>query len=318
MKVYPFTGAPVHVAINQNVAFVKVSLWGAPGQGVPNYGGYKEAGGKGGVTEGVLAVRAGDMLTITVGGSNGYNGGGTTGLDGSACSAGGGATDLRRNGASFGHRIMVAGGGGGYGQVWAGYVNPTCGQNTVNSGHTFGIPNECCDRNVLHAGATWAGGGPPGGELDDHLDNVTFPLVTLSGGSGGSGTQSRGGTLRFGLSTPTGVGGTLGQGGQCIRRCFTNNGYVYGGGGGGGGYFGGSGGPDCDGNGYGWYGGGGSGYVSNEIINGTASSKGGLVRPAESFLDINGFAYVAEMPQLRKRWVFACNGAANAWTCPEP
>jgi hypothetical protein len=48
------------------------------------------------------------------------------------------------------------------------------------------------------------------------------------------------------------------------------------------------------------------------------------VRPADSTLVINGFAYVTElpampvMPQPRKRWVFACGSAANAWTCPEP
>ena len=44
MKVYPFTGAPVPVAVNQNVAFVKVSLWGAAGQGgfQPGQGGWQD------------------------------------------------------------------------------------------------------------------------------------------------------------------------------------------------------------------------------------------------------------------------------------
>ena len=85
--------------------------------------------------------------------------------------------------------------------------------------------------NIGHAGVTWAGGGPAGGKLDDRLDNVTFPEIQAaggirsSGGSGGSGTQSRGGTLRFGLPTPVGVAGSLGQGGQCLRRCSTNIGH---------------------------------------------------------------------------------------------
>lgn len=297
MKVYSFTAAPAPVVLNANVPFVKVSLWGAPGQG-GRQDFAQDSGGKGGLTEGFLALNPGDSLTITVGGNNGYNGGGATGTDGSACAAGGGATDLRKNGNSLEHRIMVAGGGGGFGQSWAGYVNSSCGGYRMHiTGHTFGIPNACCHINLAHAGVTWAGGGPPGGEPDDRLDAVTFPRVnpTHYGGSGGSGTQSRGGTLRFGLSTPNGVEGSFGQGGKCIKRCVTNIGHQVGGGGGGGGYFGGSGGPDCDSSGYGFFGGGGSGYVSNQVMNGLASSSGGLVRPHARTGVVNGFAYVTEL-----------------------
>jgi len=89
-----------------------------------------------------------------------------------------GPTDLRKNGASLGHRIMVAGGGGGFGQSWAAYFNCGGQQLGMNTGHTFGLTNNaCCHMHVGHAGVTWAGGGPPGGELDDHLDNVTFPDI---------------------------------------------------------------------------------------------------------------------------------------------
>jgi hypothetical protein len=305
MKVYPFTGAPVVVALDGGCSagcYVKVSLWGSPGEGGIRPPNEYSAGGKGGLTEGIVPFNAGDTLTITVGGNNGYNGGGTTGTDGSTCFAGGGATDLRKNGASLGHRIMVAGGGGGYGQSWAGYFGCGGSGRQHATGHTFGITNNaCCHMNFGHAGVTWAGGGPPGGELDDRLDNVTFPYILEaggiqnSGGSGGSGTQSRGGTLRFGLATPVGVAGSLGQGGQCLRRCRTNMGHHVGSGGGGGGYYGGSGGPQCDGNGYGWYGGGGSGYVSNDIIDGTVSSRGGLVRPAGLNRIVHGFAYVTQL-----------------------
>ena len=297
MMVYAFTAAPVPVVLNANVPFVKLSLWGAPGQG-GRQDFAQDSGGKGGLTEGFLALNAGDSLTITVGGNNGYNGGGTTGTDGSACAAGGGATDLRKNGNLLEHRIMVAGGGGGFGQSWAGYVNSSCGGYRMHiTGHTFGIPNACCHMNIGHDGVTWAGGGPPGGEPDDRLDDVTFPRLhpTHYGGSGGSGTQSRGGTLRFGLFTLNGVEGSLGQGGKCIKRCITNMGHQVGGGGGGGGYYGGSGAPDCDGSGYGYFGGGGSGYVSNEVFHGSASSAGGLVRPYARTGVVNGFAYVTEL-----------------------
>ena len=306
MKVYAFTGAPVQGAVDPNVRFVKVSLWGAPGEGgrQDGYSQIQESGGKGGLTEGFVAVNPGDTLTITVGGNNGYNGGGTTGTDGSTCFAGGGATDLRKNGASLGHRIMVAGGGGGFGHSLAGYmidysnVNyfSSCGGYNLHiTGHTFGLPNACCHINIGHAGVTWAGGGPPGGELDDHLDNVWISsTIRPNGVSGGSGTQSRGGKFRV-MPTPFGVEGSFGQGGKCIRRCVTNMFRLLVGGGGGGGYYGGSGGLDCDGNGYGFFGGGGSGYVSKEVINGWASSKGGLLRPYTSTRVINGFAYVTEL-----------------------
>jgi len=314
MKVYAFTGAPVPVTVNANVPFVKVSLWGAPGQG-GRQDAAQDSGGKGGLTEGFLALNTGDTLTLTVGGNSGYNGGGTTGADGSPCAAGGGATDLRKNGVLLGHRIMVAGGGGGFGQSWAGYVNSSCGGSRLHiTGHTFGLPNACCHINVGHAGVTWAGGGPPGGEPDDHLDDVTFPRLnpTHYGGSGGSGTQTRGGTLRFGLTTPNGVEGSLGQGGKCIKQCITNMGHQVGGGGGGGGYYGGSGGPDCDGSGYGYFGGGGSGYVSNEVIAGSASSAGGLVRPYTQTGVVNGFAYVTELLEAPPASLSATPTAASA------
>lgn len=311
MKVYAFTAAPVPVALNANVPFVKVSLWGAPGQG-GQQDFSQDSGGKGGFTEGFLALNAGDLLTITVGGNSGYNGGGTMGTDGSACAAGGGATDLRKNGNLLEHRMMVAGGGGGFGQSWAGYANSSCGGYRMHiTGHTFGIPNACCHINVAHAGVTWAGGGPPGGEPDDRLDDVTFPQLNPNGGSGGSGTQSRGGTLRFGLSTPNGVQGSLGQGGKCIKQCITNMGHQVGGGGGGGGYYGGSGGPDCDSSGYGYFGGGGSGYVSSQVIHGSASSAGGLVRPHARTGVVNGFAYVAELLQAPPAALSAIPTAAS-------
>ena len=234
MKVFTFTGAPQVISGSNpshmwsDTRYVKWSLWGAPGQG---------SGGKGGLTEGVIAHSYFDWYSITIGGTDGYNGGGV----GSNCPSGGGATDVRKNGDTLAHRVMVAGGGGGFGQHWAGFMVSNCGQS---GGHFLGLPNACCDMNIdlYHQGITWAGhsGGPPAGELDDRLDEVTFPLwsddrwVQLSGGCGGSGTQTNGGTLRFGISTPTGVEGSLGQGGMC-RRCLTNMGAIVGSGGGGGG-----------------------------------------------------------------------------------
>ena len=69
------------------------------------------AGGKGGKVTATVLLKKGDKITITVGGQDGYNGGGT-----GTISNGGGATDIRINQV----KIAVAGGGGGGNAVYNG------------------------------------------------------------------------------------------------------------------------------------------------------------------------------------------------------
>jgi hypothetical protein len=81
----------------------------------------------------VLSVTPGDVLTIYVGGSNGYNGGGLPGV--STCTAamggiGGGGSDVRLNGTSLANRVIVGGGGGGAG----GSRVMGCGRGTGGGG----------------------------------------------------------------------------------------------------------------------------------------------------------------------------------------
>lgn len=71
-------------------------------------GGNTGRGGQGGTAYGEIYLNANEVLTLYVGGSNGYNGGGTST---NQASIGGGGTDIRRNGSSLANRIIVAGGG---------------------------------------------------------------------------------------------------------------------------------------------------------------------------------------------------------------
>ena len=95
-----------------------IQVWGAQG-------GYRTTaanGGKGGYSEGTINLNYGEKLYIYVGGSGntggpsgGFNGGGSK----TTYPGGGGATDVRVEGNTLYHRIIVAGGGGSDGA--AGY-----------------------------------------------------------------------------------------------------------------------------------------------------------------------------------------------------
>ncbi len=84
---------------------VQVTAVGAPGSGAPGMT------SRGATVTGSFASWSGVPIFITVGGEgnfDGYNGGGLGG--------GGGASDIRVGGPELEHRVLVAGGGGGWGQ----------------------------------------------------------------------------------------------------------------------------------------------------------------------------------------------------------
>jgi len=72
-------------------------------------------GGKGGKVTAAVALSKNEEILIYVGGMNGYHGGGIGNR-----SSGGGATDVRKGGNGLSDRILVAGGGGGANQIYAG------------------------------------------------------------------------------------------------------------------------------------------------------------------------------------------------------
>jgi hypothetical protein len=98
---YNYTGNVQNILIPQGVTNIYCEIVGASGAG--------SSPGLGAVVKGYLTVQSGQTLNLYVGGTNGYNGGGSSGI-----ASGGGATDIRINGTNLNNRVIVAGGGGGY------------------------------------------------------------------------------------------------------------------------------------------------------------------------------------------------------------
>lgn len=97
---YHYTGTSVDYIVPYAGVY-NIYAWGAQGGRAGSY-----SGGKGGRVYGCLYLDAGEKLTLTVGGQNGYNGGGTATLYG----AGGGATRVVSDKKGT---LLVGGGGGG-------------------------------------------------------------------------------------------------------------------------------------------------------------------------------------------------------------
>jgi hypothetical protein len=207
-KVYTFnyTGAVQTLTVPTNIKRINLEVYGA--KGAFSYSGN---GGKS-VGEYVLDPAKGRILYIYVGGTTGWNGGGTAynGSYGNAC--GGGASDVRLVPATTGSwydtahtswptdasllsRIIVAGGGGGIASTSYGYAGAgggLSGSNAAQGGST---------------GATQTSGG---------LGNTM-----------GSATRSPSGGFGYGGSMSGGAGGGGGWYGG-----GSSNMYTYGGGGG--------------------------------------------------------------------------------------
>ena len=169
---FAYTGGAQTYTVPAGVTSLRVDLAGASGGAVA----YQGAPGLGGRVQAVLAVTAGEVLTLYVGGAGsggtgGYNGGGN------GFAGGGGATDLRQGGSGQPNRVLVAGGGGGTANI--GGSNPPgggCGGGLVacNGGQTYGTGG---------AGGGQTGSGPNGGAGN-----------TLGGGGGGGYQGGGGGT----------------------------------------------------------------------------------------------------------------------------
>ena len=124
------------------------SLTAAGAQG-GNYGSYK--GGLGGKAEGTFWLNAGDVITYTIGGQNGYNGGGKATIYGN----GGGATTVVS--AEKGVLLVAAGGGGATGVANGGAGGTTLSGNLLSTG--------CSGE----AGMAGGGGGYKGGKSGEYV-----------------------------------------------------------------------------------------------------------------------------------------------------
>ncbi len=194
---FNYTGAVQMYTVPAGINSISVDARGARGGG--------SSGGNGGRVVANLAVTAGQVLNIFVGGAGqdaggstpgGYNGGGhqTLAVYGSS---GGGASDIRTGGTALANRVIVAGGGGG---------------------GSF---------------AGGAGGGLTGG---DGISDPAYPSLQGFGGS-----QISGGTPGLAGGVSYGDYGVLGFGGN-VNDVLSSTPFTTGGGGGGGGYYGGGGG----------------------------------------------------------------------------
>ena len=273
---FDFTGEAEIFVVPDSCELLEVELWGAQGAG--------SGGGQGGYVTGLLSVQPGDTLYISVGGQNGFNGGGNPGSGGSEIrngTNGGGATDIRIGGTGLNHRRVVAGGGGGEGRRdgcfqpggeggWPGGQGGSGGGYTADSGNMLG------GGNAVWVGFTTCGSSPiGGGGGGQNGGGAAGSYWSLTGGTNGSCGEDGDGAGGEGCG-PCGTGGCLGYGG--------NGGYVANGGGagGGGGWYGGG----AGGSNWAAGGGGGSSYIellfSPETFNGSRTGNG-LLRLAPHF-----------------------------------
>jgi hypothetical protein len=245
-QTFSFTGSLQTFTVPSCVGQVSIDMAGAAGANAIDVNPLNSVGGRGGRITGVLTVTPGQVFNIYVGsagnattGVGGYNGGGNgglssagTGCNGGFAGGGGGASDIRIGGITLSDRVVVAGGGGGAGRD---YCNGSC------------QPCGC-------GGSGGAGGGLTGNNgLAANNCNFGYPGTGVNLGGGGGVTAGGVGGLADGGNSPSGVSGSLGNGGAGAGGTYD----VAGGGGGGGFYGGGGGGSAGSGSGVGGGGGGG-------------------------------------------------------------
>ena len=199
-----------------------IELWGAQGESTSAI----DLGGHGGYTIADLNLDSGQVLNLFVGGTNGYNGGGSGGTGTSSKGGiGGGATDIRIGGIAYSHRVLVAGGGGGAGTDNES-SNPAIGGV---GGGTSGLASTYTTSSYNGTGGTQSSGGS---RASYNVDVTLLPTAGLfgkggnggvysnnyGGGGGGGGYYGGGGGVRYGAG-----GGGSGYCGS-ISPCTTDNG----------------------------------------------------------------------------------------------
>jgi subtilisin-like proprotein convertase family protein len=215
---FAFTGAVQTYTVPAGVTSINIKTWGAQG----NSNALAAAvGGLGGYAEGNLAVTAGQILNVNVGGgaatsiNGGFNGGGAAGVNSGCATAqgggGGGASDVRISPYALANRVIVGAGGGGAG---ANRV-AGCGRGTGGGGGGGyygggggaawpGIPGS---EGPVPTGGTQVAGGAGGITTFSPGPTNGFPGVLAIGGAGGTEIGSaQGGSA---TAEPGGIGGGL-------------------------------------------------------------------------------------------------------------
>ncbi len=197
LTTFGYTGSVQSYTVPAGVTNLCIDAQGAAG-GMGYDGSVADSGGKGGRVECNLAVTAGQVLSIYVGGAGltgsfstmgvagGYNGGAASAYV--IAGSGGGATDIRIGGTALTNRVVVAGGGGGGGSG----TPPIAGHERGGSGGGL-IAGNGYFTNIDTGTSVGHGGSQTAGGIGGHYSMIA-PNGTLgTGGTGGSGGYSGGG-----------------------------------------------------------------------------------------------------------------------------
>jgi hypothetical protein len=169
-QTFTYTGAPEIYTVPAGVTMIDVVAFGAQGRRSTSYG--PDPGREGGKITATLSVTPGQVLTIYVGGDDGFNGGGAGGSGGGN---GGGASDIRVGNGDLTDRVLVAGGGGGS-YYYGGFGGGTTGGDAQN-GFTNGTGGSQTAGGTGASSGSFGSGGNGGN----------------SGGGGGGGYYGGGG-----------------------------------------------------------------------------------------------------------------------------
>jgi len=251
-------------------------------------GGGGSNGGKGGLIQGTVNVKAGDTLIVIVGGAGkqyvssnraGSGGGGFSGLLHSwagyhIISAGGGG-----GGAGLGGTSNGSGGDGGGSSGGAQGGTGGCGAGGKGGASTGGPTGGTGGTGYTSGGNGNSSGGGSGGQGSNY-STCTYCDMAGGGGGGGYGASGgSGGVALYGSTYDGGAGGYGGGGGGGAGGYGSSNNRMSGGGGGGGGHNSGYGG-DVDitqscGTSGGGGGGGGANFGKSGIVTITTNTQGG-------------------------------------------
>lgn len=181
-QTFSFTGADQTFTVPANVGLLTYDVQGAGADS-----------SKGGRAQGNLNVRINDVLTIKVGGQNGWPNGGIAGAGGAN---GGGRSEIKLNGVL----AVVAGGAGGFGAIILsiparGGGGPTIGEDGVAvlsvSGPKAGAGGTQTAGGA--GGAAGTGGGTAGSSGGSFSGGAGGTGFTLNNGGGGGGDGYYGG-----------------------------------------------------------------------------------------------------------------------------
>ena len=194
----------------------KLEVWGAQGGGENN-------GGKGGFSNGTVALTSGTLLYVYIGqagqfqsSSSSFNGGGGGAAYVNIGSSGGGATDIRINSTSLYARVIVAGGGGGstnidsYSRNAGGYGGGVSGGNGFANSSSCSYTSYGGSQSSGGRGMTQCGNGTGGnsGTFGIGANGMTSSDANTWSSGGGGGGWYGGGSGSQGANAVSGGGGS--------------------------------------------------------------------------------------------------------------